>query len=134
MAGAFYLIRYNVPGPRLYHERLTTGERGALSYIMTPGFDDYDQGNFPNADIAEVTRLAGQGAAPATVAGAHIHRFRRLPIAAEAWAAVGRGVAAGFPAPGGQVVNLELAAGNVLGVARQSSQRAGRSACALGLR
>ncbi|CAK0884808.1 unnamed protein product, partial [Prorocentrum cordatum] len=31
--------RCTVPGPLLWHERPTISERGALSYILTPGFE-----------------------------------------------------------------------------------------------
>ncbi|CAK0856048.1 unnamed protein product, partial [Prorocentrum cordatum] len=104
-------------GPVLWHERLTIGERGAPSYIATPDFDDYDEPNVPGPDVAEVVRLAGQGGNPLALAAGHVHRFRRLPAAAEAWGAVGRAVAAGYPpSPVGPLL-LDLAAGNVLGLA-----------------
>ncbi|CAK0836963.1 unnamed protein product, partial [Prorocentrum cordatum] len=110
-------LRYRVAGPLLWHGRLTLGERGALSYIVTPDFEDYDEGNAPGPDVAEVVRLVGQGATPAALVAGHVHRFRRLPTAAEAWAAIGRAVAAGCPPPALQMLNLELAPGSVLGVA-----------------
>eukprot|EP00959_Pyramimonas_sp_CCMP1952_P312685 6545235-Pyramimonas_sp.AAC.1 len=83
MAGSFYLVRYPVPGPLLWHERLTLGERGALSHIVTPDGGDYVEANAPGPDVAEVIRLTGQGGTPAGLAGGHVHRFRQLPSAAD---------------------------------------------------
>ncbi|CAK0851368.1 unnamed protein product, partial [Prorocentrum cordatum] len=91
--------------------------RGRSRYILTPDFDDYDEPNAPGPDVAAVVRLAGQGANPPGLAGGHVYRFRRLPTAAEAWGAVGRAVAAGFPPPPPGALMLDLAAGNILGVA-----------------
>ena len=46
MAGSSYVVRYCMAGLILWHERLSLGERVALSYIVTPDLDDYDEPNF----------------------------------------------------------------------------------------
>ncbi|CAK0906897.1 unnamed protein product, partial [Prorocentrum cordatum] len=117
MAGSFHCVRYRVPWPVFWHETLTTAERGALSYILTPDFDDYDEPNAPGPDVAEVVRLAGQGCNHPALAAVRVCCFGRFPTAAEALGAVWRAVAAGYPPPPEGPLMLDLAAGNILGVA-----------------
>ncbi|CAK0841594.1 unnamed protein product [Prorocentrum cordatum] len=115
MAGSFHVLRYRVGGVPLWHERLLLGVNGGLGYILTPDFDDYDEPIVVGPDVRAVLQLAGQGDTPPALAGVAVHRFRRLPTAAELWAAVARSVAAGYPRPP-DPLPLALAAGNVVGV------------------
>eukprot|EP00959_Pyramimonas_sp_CCMP1952_P305922 6401640-Pyramimonas_sp.AAC.2 len=94
MAGGFHAIRYRVGGVALWHERLVLGVSAGFAYVVTPDFDDYDEPIVVGPDVRAVLPLAGQGDTPAALVGAAVHRFRRLPTAAELWAAVGRSVAA----------------------------------------
>ncbi|CAK0867526.1 unnamed protein product [Prorocentrum cordatum] len=114
MASTFHVVRYRVGGPPLWHERLTLGEHGGLSYIVAPDLDDYDEPNLPGPDMRAVLRLTGQGDTPPGLVGATVHRFRRLRTAGELWAAVSRSVAAGYPPPP-KPLPLALAAGNKAG-------------------
>ncbi|CAK0821973.1 unnamed protein product, partial [Prorocentrum cordatum] len=115
MAGSFHVLRYRVGGVPLWHERLLLGVNGGLGYILAPDFDDYDEPIVVGPDVRAVLQLAGQGDTPPALAGVAVHRFRRLPTAAELWAAVARSVAAGYPRPP-DLLPLALAAGNVVGV------------------
>ncbi|CAK0900111.1 unnamed protein product [Prorocentrum cordatum] len=114
MAGSFHVLRYRVGGVPLWHERLVLGVNGGLAYILTPDFDDYDEPIVVGPDVRAILPLAGQGDTPPALAGVAVHRFRRLPTAAELWAAVARSVAAGYPRPANPLP-LALAAGNVAG-------------------
>ncbi|CAK0892339.1 unnamed protein product, partial [Prorocentrum cordatum] len=114
MAGGFHAIRYRVGGVALWHERLVLGVSAGFAYVVTPDFDDYDEPIVVGPDVRAVLPLAGQGDTPAALVGAAVHRFRRLPTAAELWAAVGRSVAAGYPMPADPLL-LALAAGNAAG-------------------
>ncbi|CAK0880027.1 unnamed protein product, partial [Prorocentrum cordatum] len=114
MAGSFHVLRYRVGGVPLWHERLLLGVNGGLGYILTPDFDDYDEPIVVGPDVRAVLQLAGHGDTPPALAGVAVHRFRRLPTAAELWAAVARSVAAGYPRPP-DPLPLALAAGNVVG-------------------
>ncbi|CAK0834679.1 unnamed protein product, partial [Prorocentrum cordatum] len=95
-------------------QHLVLGVNGGLAYILTPGFDDYDEPIVVGPDVRAVLQLAGQGDTPPALAGVAVHRFRRLPTAAELWAAVARSAAAGYPRPA-DPLPLALAAGNVAG-------------------
>ncbi|CAK0804921.1 unnamed protein product, partial [Prorocentrum cordatum] len=94
--------------------RLVLGVSAGFAYVVTPDFDDYDEPIVVGPDVRAVLPLAGQGDTPAALVGAAVHRFRRLPTAAELWAAVGRSVAAGYPMPADPLL-LALAAGNAAG-------------------
>ncbi|CAK0796867.1 unnamed protein product, partial [Prorocentrum cordatum] len=89
MAGSFHAIRYRVGGVALWHERLVLGVTAGFAYVVTPDFDDYDEPIVVGPDVRAVLPLVGQGDTPAALVGAAVHRFRRLPSAAELWAAVG---------------------------------------------
>ncbi|CAK0889074.1 unnamed protein product, partial [Prorocentrum cordatum] len=115
LLNSFHVLRYRVGGVPLWHERLVLGVNGGLGYILTPDFDDYDEPIVVGPDVRAVLQLAGQGDTPPALAGVAVHRFRRLPTAAELWAAVARSVAAGYPRPP-DPLPLALAAGNVAGV------------------
>ncbi|CAK0880338.1 unnamed protein product, partial [Prorocentrum cordatum] len=114
MAGSFHAIRYRVGGVALWHERLVLGVSAGFAYVVTPDFDDYDEPIVVGPDVRAVLPLAGQGDAPPALVGAAVHRFRRLPSAAELWAAVGRSVAAGNPMPP-DPLPLALSAANAAG-------------------
>eukprot|EP00959_Pyramimonas_sp_CCMP1952_P096134 2009917-Pyramimonas_sp.AAC.1 len=57
VSGQFHLVRYNIGGPAIYHERLTLLPR----YILTPGGDRYADGSLASRDIRSVHILSGQG-------------------------------------------------------------------------
>ena len=81
-AGEFWLIRYNVHGPPLFHERLVlSAVAGPLArvYTLTPDLDHYEETFDIGADVAEVHRLPVRGVIPAGVAAAQVYGFFNDP-------------------------------------------------------
>ena len=106
-------MRYNEGGPAIYHERLTL----LPGYILTPDDDDYAEGHVAGGDLRSVHFSVGQGDAIVGVAADNLYKFRQLPSAATVWAAVRRAVAQGHGVLPPSPFNLELSAGNLLGLA-----------------
>eukprot|EP00929_Paragymnodinium_shiwhaense_P054062 TRINITY_DN27096_c0_g2_i1.p1 TRINITY_DN27096_c0_g2~~TRINITY_DN27096_c0_g2_i1.p1 ORF type:complete len:380 (-),score=62.55 TRINITY_DN27096_c0_g2_i1:1083-2222(-) len=76
--GLYYLVRYNEPGPALYHERLAlkaTRDPGFFA-IVTPDDDVYVESVVPNDDIADVVPIGRRGARGRLPADRAIYRFR----------------------------------------------------------
>ncbi|CAK0821218.1 unnamed protein product, partial [Prorocentrum cordatum] len=109
----FHLVRYNVGGPAIDHERLTL----LPGYILAPDGDDYAELAVPNHDIRSIHILSGQGEGLPGIPPQHRYQFRQLPRAAEVWAALRRASAQGFGATPASPFCIDLSATNVLGLA-----------------
>ena len=53
----FHLVRYNIGGPAMYHERLTL----LPGYILMPDGDDYAESSVAGGDLLSVHILSAQG-------------------------------------------------------------------------
>ena len=88
--GDFFLERYDIPGPVVWHERMVliaSPLQGDIT-ILTPDGDCYEEQVFaagtPGADVAAWLPCAGGamgGGNPVTGAD-HVHRFRAVPTPA----------------------------------------------------
>ncbi|CAK0860193.1 unnamed protein product, partial [Prorocentrum cordatum] len=83
--GDFILIRYDLPGAPLFHERLVTGVSqsvpGLLATLTADG-DHYAE-ETRSDDVAEVRWSGVQGATSAGVDARQVYRFRAMPSDAE---------------------------------------------------
>ena len=101
--GEFYLVRFAIAGPPLFHERLVICPHGDHNEILTPDNDRYEEPCVEaHAEVGGIRRLQGQGAPCLGVDPARIYRFNALPTDIEmAWlyrdAAVAFGVAVEWP-------------------------------------
>ena len=80
--GDCFLIRYNIGGNPIWHERVvvaTNPANGSEHYIVTPDEDEYREDVTIGADVAEVLWLTHYGAHPPHVPGASVYRFANLP-------------------------------------------------------
>ena len=103
--GQCYLVRYNVGGPPVYHERLclADGPAGGNDVIVfTPDGDAYAESARVSHDIAEVHHIHGLSSPAFGVPEGQTYRFWALPAAhvllqhqADACTAAGLGVPAG---------------------------------------
>ncbi|CAK0818371.1 unnamed protein product, partial [Prorocentrum cordatum] len=112
-AGNFYLVRFNVPGREIWHERLVI--QGTL--IMTPDGDVYHEDQVPSRGVRGIKPLSGQGAAVDGIEAANVYRFQRLPTAVQVRDALREAAAGGGAALPHEDFALEPGDGNVLGMA-----------------
>ena len=83
--GSWWLIRYHVPGPPIWHSRLAILEnpnQPTQVFICTPDGDTYVEQLVISADNAEVVQLAAFRTYPAHVPAAQVHEFIIVPDAA----------------------------------------------------
>ncbi|CAK0831634.1 unnamed protein product [Prorocentrum cordatum] len=112
-AGSFYLVRFNVPGREIWHERLVI--QGAL--IKTPDGDVCHDFHVLSRDARGIKPLSGQGAAVDGIEAASAYRFKRPPAAVQVWGALREAAAGGAAALPHEDFALELGEGNVIGMA-----------------
>ena len=78
VACSCYMVRYNVPGPIAFHERLcgAVSNSGLEAFIRTPDDDRYAESITPDADIHSVILLDGQGENRAGIPANRVYRMR----------------------------------------------------------
>ena len=117
--GSFHLVRYNLAGPRLWHERLALGcgVAGVSCYVLTPDGDRYLEDLVPSADVGAVSAIIGQGAGSMAVNAADmLYRFFALPTHMQFLQHIVDSAAeAGTAVPAG-AHRMMLGPGNVLGL------------------
>jgi hypothetical protein len=75
--GSYALVRYNVPGSPLFHERFVTACRGCWVTWLTPDTEHYgEELSVSNADLVSWQGLVRAGDVPVGVDPSAIHRFR----------------------------------------------------------
>ncbi|CAK0906896.1 unnamed protein product, partial [Prorocentrum cordatum] len=103
LIGDVVLVRYDLPGPPLWHERLilTVGAQPGHYAVLTPDGDIFVEELRPdNVDIAEFRAAPGLGVPPQDIPLASVHRFRAVPTTAEMIQHVRDGaLQAGVPVP-----------------------------------
>ena len=84
--GDWVLIRYDVPGPEIFHERVVTGvcdtEPSLIATFTNDGDHYAEDVSQQNDDIAEVRWIARAGDTPAGIDPRRVYRFRNPPDAA----------------------------------------------------
>ncbi|CAK0853015.1 unnamed protein product, partial [Prorocentrum cordatum] len=85
-AGDWVLMRYDLPGPEVWHERPITGASAAQPSLVSTVTNDGDHYaedlSEQNDDIAEVRWIGQPGDTPVGVDGRRIYRFQNPPDAA----------------------------------------------------
>lgn len=84
--GEVWLVRYNVGGRVIYHERLVVGDAPQhpdTFAIITPDFDEYEEDLVVSADVQDVVLAPGFGDRPARIGRAQVYGFGPLPTAGE---------------------------------------------------
>ncbi|CAK0817860.1 unnamed protein product, partial [Prorocentrum cordatum] len=102
--GDVVLVRYDLPGPPLWHERLilAVGNQPGHFAVLTPDGDIFVEELRPdNLDIAEFRSAPGLGVQPPDIPIASVYRFRVVPTAAEMLQHVADGAAAAAAAAPG---------------------------------
>ncbi|CAK0910119.1 unnamed protein product [Prorocentrum cordatum] len=85
--GDVLLLKYNVPGPALWHERIVLAVHPTDAghyYLLTPDDDAYIEDCSPaSADVERIRGAAGLGDTPHGLGGDQIYRFRGPPAVEE---------------------------------------------------
>ncbi|CAK0851199.1 unnamed protein product, partial [Prorocentrum cordatum] len=105
-------LRYDLPGPPLWHERLilAVGAQPGHYAVLTPDGDIFVEELRPdNVDIAEFRAAPGLGVPPQDIPLASVHRFRAVPTAAEMIQHVRDGALQAGPAGAAAVAGSPLA-------------------------
>jgi hypothetical protein len=77
VAGGYALVRYNVPGVVIFHERYVTAVRGCWVTWLTPDQEHYgEELHSSNQDLVSWQGLVRAGDVPVGVDATTIHRFR----------------------------------------------------------
>ena len=115
-AGHFYLLRYNVPGAVIWHERFAGAVTadGQEAGIVTPDVDEYLESVVVDGDVAELRLTGAQGANAFGIPAGQIYRFQNWPVDAVVaqWIRDAH-AAAGVPLPAS--VTIQFAATNTVG-------------------
>ena len=86
-SGSYLIVKYDVPGPELWHERLVTAtdpsHAGSFA-VVTPGWDHHvEEISITNEDIEDIRAFDRQGGLPAGIQEQNVYRFDRAPTGAE---------------------------------------------------
>ncbi|CAK0852660.1 unnamed protein product [Prorocentrum cordatum] len=115
LIGDVVLVKYDLPGPPLWHERLilTVGAAPGHYAVLTPDGDVFVEELRPdNDDIAEFRAAPGLGVPPQDIPLDSVYRFQAVPTAAEMIQHVRDGaLQAGVPVPAAPVVPVVGAPG-----------------------
>eukprot|EP00971_Amphidinium_carterae_P261129 5180449-Amphidinium_carterae.1 len=76
-AGEFCIVRYQVGGHEVWHERLILHAEGGGNYfVRTPDLDEYSEGYQPGSpDVMSIRILSCQGGTPEGIHPDRIYRF-----------------------------------------------------------
>ena len=85
--GEYLIVRYDVEGPEVWHERLCTAvspTTPGLLAVVTPDDDHYvEECTLNNEDLADMRWIGKSGETPAGIPGNRIYRFVNVPGAVQ---------------------------------------------------